>query len=298
MKKYLIFTATGLSIFYLMAELGSDKSDLIFSHKLHIEDAGASCSDCHESALTSEKSEDNLFPAEKSCFQCHNESETGCNFCHTTEDSIKSAYRIQSSKYKFSHKLHLAHEQECLVCHESIKDKIKVEKKPVTEPVAICKKCHENVDYRENTAGCLLCHDKAMPFKPSDHNIHWEKEHGIAYENNREQCNHCHQKLFCLSCHEGDNLDHRAHPLNFRNNHGIFAKGNKDNCMTCHQDNRYCQDCHRIQLVKPKNHFLSGWIRLNNGGKHASSAMADFDKCLSCHDDMNSDIICVYCHQN
>jgi hypothetical protein len=300
MKKYALFILSGFFAYLLMAEFKSQKSDLIFSHTIHIEEVGAGCTDCHVLVEKSEKGEDNLLPEEKICLDCHDQSETGCNFCHSSEDSIKTMHRIQSTKFNFSHKSHLEKQKDCLFCHSGIENKIAADQKVITDPLSICKKCHENVDFKENSAGCRLCHQKRMSLKPVDHSMNWQKEHGIVTENSEQMCGHCHQTSYCLSCHKGDNLDHEVHPLNFRNNHGILAKGNKDNCMTCHQNNNFCQDCHKIRLVKPRNHFLSNWVifKAGSGGKHAVSAMADFDKCLSCHNDMNSDIICMQCHQN
>jgi hypothetical protein len=296
MRKYFIFIPISFFIYFLMAELGAKKSDLIFSHKFHVEEVGSGCTDCHDPAEESEKATDNLLPAEETCLACHDQSETSCDFCHSSKDPGKSFYRIQSTSFKFSHKNHIQKGKDCLTCHKGIENKTRVSEKLLTVPRSICLECHENVDYSENPDNCYLCHEKTISLKPADHHVNWNKEHGIVSEGDRNNCNHCHQKNYCLSCHEGDNLDHLIHPLNFRNNHGIFATGNKDNCMTCHQTNAFCQDCHLIQMVRPKNHYLSSWIT-SGGGKHAIDAMADFDKCVSCHDDMNSDLVCIVCHQ-
>ncbi|CUU07481.1 Doubled CXXCH motif (Paired_CXXCH_1), partial [Candidatus Kryptobacter tengchongensis] len=53
-----------------------------FSHRFHAENVGAECTDCHAGALTSEKSSDFLLPKQATCFNCHDEKSTPCEFCH------------------------------------------------------------------------------------------------------------------------------------------------------------------------------------------------------------------------
>ena len=116
------------------------------------------------------------------------------------------------------------------------------------------------------------------------------------WEIKEKTCSHCHSNFYCLRCHEGDNLDREAHPLNFRNNHGIEAKANKENCITCHREYAFCNECHAIEMVMPKNHSYAGWSNTTDGGLHAKSAQSDFDYCQSCHSDLNGDVVCMTCH--
>ena len=70
----------------LIAENRSDEPDLNFSHKKHLEEAGADCDACHSNASTSIKGTDDLLPKEESCLSCHNKEEMGCKSCHKSAE--------------------------------------------------------------------------------------------------------------------------------------------------------------------------------------------------------------------
>ncbi len=274
----------------------AQRDSIIFSHKFHLEDAGASCSACHEAALASESATDNLLPGMETCYNCHDEGDTDCTVCHTNPDEAGNYPRITGLKAQFAHKIHAKSDEDCRNCHAGIVEK---EQAGVTSHVPArddCAGCHGLSDFREDNTRCQQCHTKEFDFKPSDHNNLWIRSHGVMSEVDENACGHCHQNNYCTACHEGDNLDRLAHPLNFRNNHGVMARGNKDNCLTCHQEHAFCMDCHQTQLVMPRSHSFVGWTSGSNGGQHARDAMYDFDTCSSCHNDAYSDPVCLRCH--
>jgi len=78
--------------------------------------------------------------------------------------------------------------------------------------------------------------------------------------------------------------------------HTKTLSGRPRNCLTCHREFAFCNDCHQIEMVMPKNHSFAGWSNTTTGGLHAKQAQYDFDYCQSCHSDANSDIVCIRCH--
>lgn len=278
----------------------SPKPDLIFSHKFHGEEAEALCTDCHETVLGSNMPSDNLLPAMETCYKCHDEEDTECSVCHVDPDAAREVRRIVSLKAKFAHAKHAQSDNDCLQCHEGVNLDETPEANLHIPSNQVCSDCHGMADYLEEQNLCLQCHDREFQFKPTDHTNMWQKNHGLVAQLNQSTCNHCHQISYCIECHEGDNLDRIVHPLNFRNSHGIQAKGNKDNCLTCHQEFAFCIDCHRNEMVMPKNHSYANWSNTidGEGGRHAREALYDFDVCMSCHNDAYSDNICANpgCH--
>lgn len=284
-----LFFAWGTTVF-------AQEDELIFSHQYHAEEIGASCTDCHGAVGSSEKSAENLLPAMETCYDCHDEDETECTLCHTNSDNAEEEPRVVDFAAQFSHKIHIDAGEDCLACHEGIDKKNRVDEGYHLPSGMVCTDCHGSADFKEDEKQCLSCHGYDFAFKPADHTINWNKDHGVSWQIKSNSCSHCHSNNYCISCHQGDNLDRDIHPLNYRTTHGIEAKANKENCLTCHQEFQFCNDCHQIEMVMPKNHSYASWTNFTNGGLHAKQAQYDFDYCQSCHSDANSDIVCIRCH--
>ena len=297
MKKLKIIIS--LMLFGLIAFLFAQEEDqLIFSHKFHAEDAGASCSDCHAAAETSMQKTDNLLPSMETCYACHDEDETDCSYCHTNPDMAREEPRIVHYKAEFTHKVHVEAGQECLNCHQDINEEESAHQASHIPQSTLCTDCHGLADFMDESQQCYVCHSKEMNLVPVNHTVDWSKDHGISWQIQQNSCDHCHQNSYCINCHQGFNLDREVHPLNYRNTHGIDAKANKENCLTCHREFAFCNDCHRIEMVMPKNHSFAGWSNLTTGGLHAKQAQYDFDYCQSCHSDAATDVVCIRCHGN
>jgi predicted CXXCH cytochrome family protein len=268
----------------------SQGSNLSFSHQLHVQEAGASCSDCHDAAGSS-KAQDDLLPKSETCFKCH-DSKSECTLCHQDSQHVVLGPRIVSYIDKFSHQAHIDKKQDCNSCHAGVETSTDVKERHMP-PMGKCVSCHNDmrkVDY------CYGCHAKKDHLKPQDHDETWRAAHGIQAHNEKEICARCHANEYCLKCHEGDNLDRTVHPFNFRYTHGIQAKGSKETCYTCHEELAFCNECHRQEMVMPRSHASVGWSNRENGGAHARAAASDLEGCLSCHDDINGTPICAQCH--
>ncbi len=288
-----------LSCVLLAQGLAQPADKIIFSHQFHLSEADAECSSCHGKATESQAVSDNLLPEMQTCYDCHDEDDTECSQCHSNPDEAGLAPRNKKLAAKFTHKVHLSEKIACLDCHQGIAAKTETGTfhRPGSEK---CTSCHGEIDFKEEQAKCLTCHEKGMDFIPSSHVVNWPKDHGLNQQFGNGNCSHCHQVSYCQNCHEGDNLDHEVHPLNFRLTHGNSAKANKQNCMTCHEEQMFCLDCHQTQMVMPKNHSYVNWSNRipGNGGRHAKQAKFDFDNCMSCHNDAFTDNVCVTCHGN
>ena len=222
--------------------------------------------------------------------------DTECNYCHTNPDMAEEETRITGFVAKFSHKTHIGGGAECVTCHQGIEEKEKPAEGYHIPVGSICTDCHGTSDYVEYKEQCITCHGGEFTFKPANHTVYWNKDHGISWQMETNSCDHCHSKMYCVNCHQGDNLDREIHSLNYRTTHGIDARANKENCVTCHQELSFCNDCHSIEMVMPRNHSYVGWSSGPGGGLHAREAQYDFDYCQTCHSDANSDVVCVRCH--
>lgn len=297
MNKLLLSTILVLSFFLLLNAQENDK--LIFSHKYHMEEIEAVCTDCHSSVEKSASAKDNLLPDMNTCYNCHDEDDTECTVCHTNPDEAVEEPRIINLKSRFPHQTHLKN-FDCITCHIDIVNK----ENPGTYHIPenqICMDCHGDFDYAADKAECIICHaEQNFNFVPVSHSMNWNKNHGVVEMSDISTCSHCHQSSYCIECHQGDNLENQVHPLNFVNNHGIQARMKNDNCLTCHQEQFFCIDCHNAELVMPKNHSFANWSNNipGNGGRHAREAKFDMDYCSACHNSAYSDNVCVVCHSN
>jgi len=291
MKKTVIIIVALIFFAIISVLLVAQDVELIFSHKYHAEEVGASCSDCHK-ASESAKASDNLLPNMDGCYSCHDEDEE-CSKCHKDPDNAIVYPRITDFIAKFPHDKHAAKNITCEKCHEKVADSDNIMEKHLPK-MAVCVECHKELtrdDY------CYDCHAKKDKLKPATHDFVWKSNHGVTAIADEDACETCHTKSSCLDCHKSDNLDRQVHPLNFVNNHGLYAKGNKENCYTCHEELAFCVDCHRKRMVMPRNHSFANWSNATTGGAHARAAQLDLDFCLSCHSDAQSDPVCVICHK-
>ncbi len=294
MRKIILLT---IGLIIAWAIIGFAQEDvLLFSHKFHAEEIGAACTDCHANAETSTLPGDNLLPAMETCYDCHDEDDTECTVCHTNGDEATEVRRIVDMAAQFSHQTHIEKGEECISCHGGIDEKNKLTEGLHIPDRTVCIECHGSADYSQEKDKCLTCHSKNQAVKPADHLAGWSKDHGTEWEIKEKTCSHCHSNFYCLQCHEGDNLDREAHPLNYRNTHGIDARANKENCITCHREYAFCNECHAIEMVMPKNHSYAGWSNTTTGGLHTKAAQYDFDYCQSCHSDLSGEVVCMTCH--
>lgn len=293
MKKYFLFSLALLFLVSMNSLILAQDVELIFSHKFHHE-LEIGCADCHEMASSSKLPTDNLLPDMESCYNCH-DSDGECTLCHKDPDNAVVYPRITNYIAFFSHEMHLKADDNCMACHDGIEndDVVNVQVKHLPK-MASCTQCHDNPEQPDY---CYSCHANSEELRPSDHLMAtWKLEHGVASQTMLNDCAECHTTNACITCHQGDNLDHKVHRLNYRFQHGLHARGNKATCITCHEEASFCNDCHRTQMVMPRTHATANWTNTTTGGRHARAAKLDLDNCISCHSDTRADPVCIQCH--
>lgn len=263
------------------------KSDLVFSHKFHIDDAGADCDACHADAAASISGKDDLLPKKQTCFECHDE-DMECSDCHKQPDSPVILPRVTEYLSKSNHKIHSEKDIACLKCHTGIDAKESVTSGMHLPDMDNCMTCHKTP---EEMDGCYLCHTENEDLKPSDHSMAWSKAHGMFSETESQNCKSCHTEAYCIECHQGQNLFGENHPPDFISTHGMSYMVRESDCASCHNGKDYCIECHvEINHVVPVNHSLADW----KSTMHGEEAKRDFDNCTVCHYD--NDIYCSGCH--
>ncbi len=287
MKKILM-TATILFLAgIIVASTIEWKSDLIFSHKFHQSEAEAECSACHEKAESSTIGSDDLLPEMETCYSCHDE-DMDCASCHKLPDDPVILPRVESFSAKFNHKLHVDNDVACITCHAGITDKEEVESAMHLPDMNLCMTCHETPATK---AGCYSCHLTTENLKPSDHEVAWDKNHGMFGESGQENCKSCHTENYCIDCHQGENTMHEAHAPQFIVTHGLSYMVRESDCASCHASKQFCIDCHmHANTIRPADHRLPGW----EASGHAETARIDFDRCSVCH--QPDEVLCVQCH--
>lgn len=264
------------------------KSDLIFSHKFHMEEVEADCATCHDPAANSITGQDDLLPEMETCYECHDEDDTECTVCHRQPDEPILLPRIADYSPKFTHKNHIARNIPCEKCHPGIAQSESVEQGLHLPQMATCMSCHE---LPQTSEGCYLCHTKDESLTPASHLADWTHRHGLLSEANRQECYTCHTENYCADCHQGENLSNQIHPPEFIATHSISYLTRESDCVGCHQGKEFCAECHvHVNHVVPASHHLPDWA----ASGHGEAARTDFENCTVCH--LSSDLTCAECH--
>jgi hypothetical protein len=270
MKQLLCVAA--LIAFAIPAAAGVNQSGLSFDHRLHVEDVGIECTDCHGDVASSTSLHETLRPAMSVCADCHDVEDVDlCGDCHLEPDNPTGYEGLVSTVDLFSHASHVG-DMECAKCHGGAPE---YSARPVKSE---CRSCHLTV---ANLEDCSLCHSKGRENVPESHEGMWEYWHGVAAGSDVEDCTDCHVQDDCEQCHAGDNVRPRVHPLNFEFNHSLEAKASRIECGTCHMDPQFCGECHAANLIIPGSHADPGW---RSGPVHGPEALFEIESCISCHD--------------
>ncbi len=270
------------SVFPLFFILQAAQVGIIFSHKLHTQEAGAACRDCHGEG-------GRILPAKTSCYVCHEQDSTACGLCHT-DPKHPTGYPRRSVIANFSHEVHAEKGIGCDRCHKGVETAVTSAERHMPL-MADCQSCHP---FSEGAEYCRLCHASGERLLPEDHRLDLRHGHAAAARVEALSCRRCHSESKCLSCHRRDNLDRRVHPLNYLRTHGRESLAKRDDCLSCHDDQRDCVACHREQMVMPRAHHTAGWSNRTNGGLHAKQGRLDLEHCSACHS--GAQPICRECH--
>ena len=297
-----------------------------FSHTFHLgEDVGAECTSCH-GAEASESSVDRLLPAMEVCAECHDvEDEDLCEVCHPDLDNV-GEIDIPVREILFSHQAHLQYRGvECGTCHGGMERVSEPGESHLPEMVT-CVTCHED---EGGPDACGACHTDVTGLRPESHIHDWVHDHGRQVRAEDPSCAQCHNQGQCQECHDDaglsvalPSLGSRAtfaplsegeagtvlkavHGLNYRFTHSLDAGGKERECTTCHERATFCAECHNPDSApayfRPAWHGGVDWGAIagavgTGGGRHASLARKDMERCAACHDIEGDDPTCVLCH--
>jgi len=187
-----------------------------FSHKYHLTQVTA-CENCHTSAATSTKAEDDLLPDKSACVTCHDEVEIGTprptgvqKFNHARHVAMGSAAPLIAAAIKGKTYLGIkppaaaslaAAKDACTGCHYGIPESESVPHDKVNKAhfpqMADCLTCHNKISPPDS---CSQCH-VASTFKPASHTAEFSDKHSDKALD-KTGCATCHGRKFtCKGCH-------------------------------------------------------------------------------------------------
>jgi hypothetical protein len=268
---------------------GSEKDrGLAFDHRLHVEDQGLACADCH---ARWEDSEDPGMPRAAQCALCHGELDAE----KPPERQVATMFDggvfrttgagRQSDEIVFSHRLHATRTQDCNTCHAEVaRDEGRLAHKGdgLRMSMDACIACHTSSSGPPEP-DCSACHVEIRAgLAPPSHRANWTRYHGTLVRGRplyrSDQCALCHEPTDCTNCHHIQ-LPESHNNYWRRRGHGLTASMDRDSCMTCH-DSDSCQRCH--EDTRPLSHTGS-W-----GEPHDRH-------CLACHEPLRA-TSCGVCH--
>jgi hypothetical protein len=276
----------GLAGCAIIGSLQSGVKPFAFSHRLHVEDQGLGCTDCH---VQWDKADMPGMPIAKQCALCHADIDAQKppekQIAQLFEgDKFKAhMYSAQSGEIVFSHLKHAGRDNECIVCHAAAA-KSDAADAGLKLRMEDCQKCHAE---RKGPSDCSACHQTIRnDVPPPNHGAQWKREHGRVMRacNNdvrAERCDTCHTEANCLACHKSEP------PSNHngfwrRRGHGLAASMDRRTCAACHQPEA-CEACH--SQTQPTNHAGSWGQPLD---RH----------CLTCHEPLRFEDNCQTCHKS
>jgi hypothetical protein len=245
-------------------KLKATKTDLLFSHKEHIDTEKKACLDCHAGMDNVKYAKETAagFPTMESCYSCHNnqKASNNCENCHTNLTNLKPQNH-RSPNFLNEHKniFDVANNKNnCMMCHSD----------------NFCQTCHTPVGFNGNSR------------KDGFYAPYYTKEGATRTDRTALQ------KLTT------------AHDLNYKFTHGLDASQKSFECKTCHEPQTFCVSCHMsggelITGFAPTSHQVSGFTTFGvntGGGLHSVLAQRDIESCQSCHDVEGRDPACIKCH--
>lgn len=279
----ILSTLVGCALF----ELSNGEDEFGFNHRLHVEDEGLDCSDCH---MGVEDSDDPGLPVLGQCMLCHEDLEEEMpperQIANLFEGDLYKARHVSLllDDVAFSHQQHVAAEVECGSCHVGIEESERISSlEPVT--MADCMDCHAG----QNVANdCSTCHEAIdTEWAPESHAHSWMKFHGQAVRKDSgapaDDCSLCHGESTCNQCHFEQPPEGHTNFFRLRG-HAVLARLDRRSCATCHRTD-ICSRCH--EQVLPQNHTgMFGGVRSTHCyGCHEPLASTG---CFTCHKDTPS----------
>ncbi len=179
--------------------------DIQIPHKLHLEDVGAQCTDCHANIAHDNRSDITNRPHMERCIQCHTKSESTCNKCHKAgtiapprssdisrtkcstchEGFDQKTYDIYD--LQFPHQRHLARGINCNNCHNNME-----KHGTIAASKNQCLECHHQ---KQKDVSCTQCHKSQASLFKGDFDL--------AHAGTSEaKPNQMYGQVKCQDCHD------------------------------------------------------------------------------------------------
>jgi Cytochrome c7 and related cytochrome c len=302
-------------------KLKSAKTELIFSHKVHVAGEKKACLDCHQGLDKVKYSKESAagFPIMESCYSCHNTQKASgnCESCHSNLTGLTPKNHL-SPNFLNEHRVVDASsgKNNCMMCHSD----------------NFCQACHSPVGFSGNNSkdgfyapyyskeGAVRTDRTALQKLNTAHDLNYRFSHGLDANQKGYECKTCHEvQNFCAPCHQSGGelvtgMVPTTHTMpNFTTLgvntggglHSDLAKKDLESCQSCHDvegRDPACIKCHfdndGIKGTNPKTHE-SGFMRDEKGIWHDTEGAV----CYACHTDMNAKPngttgigFCGYCH--
>lgn len=188
--------------------------------------------------------------------------------------------------------------QEAMTAVFTVKAHAHIEEPPAPESVPVlvpseqanwstlCAQCHVGPHFSSYTIlkwghldsciGEMVCID-----------CHAEELHLTHVRGDKGRCIECHMErqvsIECRTCHDELWHDqHTAHLPGFTGMHDIAPEWLDSGCLACHGSQRWCSDCHGLEMPHPEN----------IEELHPSLVRGQPDVCTNCHGELS----CIQCH--
>ncbi len=235
--------------------------DVMFSHLMHTEAKGLSCTSCHEETASSDAVYEGSMMKMEACERCHRETAPvsfSCASCHKSmdretepESHTKHWLRRHGSYQRLFEGM--VTEARCDICHDD----------------SYCEDCHTTV-------------------KPRSHTAFWcERGHGTVSGIDRDGCSVCHERTQCDQCHR------RIRP---RNHTGSFGSPFNRHCMECHLPLNLTEHCGVCHHETPSHEAPAA---MPADASHRTMDPASCRSChLTLSEPRHADngTSCIYCH--
>ena len=221
---------TGCVIMEVFGE-GKEKP-FSFPHRVHIEDEGLECGDCHFGA---DSEDEPGMPVQAQCMLCHEDideeqpPEKRIENLFVDGKFVATRRSALPEEVIFSHLQHVESGQECSDCHGGIEQSDSSED---YEQVSMddCMACHDRGQVANE---CSTCHSVIdEEWQPDSHQHHWMRAHGSVVRSNTgartDQCSMCHTESSCNMCHAEEPPENHTNYWR-RRGHPVAARMDRDN---------------------------------------------------------------------
>lgn len=254
-----------------------------FDHRLHVDQEGLACTDCHAGV---ESADEPGMPLQAQCALCHADldaekpPEKQAAALFAPERAAAHPPLALDGEVIFSHLAHVGAGAECASCHAEV---VAGERERGGTPAMDdCMACHASSGRKDE---CATCHREIRADRaPPSHAELWTTRHGSLVRAGRDggsqSCSLCHTESSCSACHQETMPASHTNLWRLRA-HGSMARLDRASCATCHRSDS-CDRCH--SETEPQSH-VGTW------GSPLSS------HCLSCHASFQG-AGCVTCHKS